>query len=189
VAASGIRLVRKVIRRDGRCTQGTEMLRDVRQRQAEHRDRCVDRYAMGDWAEGEQVTEGASDGYCEGMPNARLEVIARRRYLKRYICSRDVEGDAPVHLRDGCCLGTEGMAGCWDCGDISSADRADQGRMFGYMGLWVWVGIGPTMGDGLVVQGTTWVISSWVATTRGGCGVQQAAVRRRTRRRCQVKWC
>jgi hypothetical protein len=21
--------------------------------------------------------------------------------------------------------------------------------MFGYMGLWVWVGIGPTMGDGL----------------------------------------
>jgi hypothetical protein len=46
--------------------------------------------------------------------------------------------------------------------------------MFGYMGLWVWVGIGPAMDDGWVVQGTTWVISSWVATTRGGCGVQQA---------------
>jgi hypothetical protein len=60
-----------------------------------------------------------------------------------------------------------------------SNKKADQGRMlFGYMGLWVWVGIGPPWDDGLwAQQGTTWVISSWVATTRGGCGVQQAAVK------------
>jgi hypothetical protein len=60
---------------------------------------------------------------------------------------------------------------------VSNKSRSGR-RMFGYMGLWVWVGIGPAMGDGWVVQGTTWVISSWVATTRGVvCGVQQAAVR------------
>jgi hypothetical protein len=60
--------------------------------------------------------------------------------------------------------------------------------MFGYMGLWVWVGIGPTMGDGFGCKGQRGSSQAGF-TTRGGCGVQQAAVRDRTRRRCQVKWC